>query len=350
MVALPKGSQLAERFARIGIPIVEIDGCYDRSFDAGSIGAWISILRRIKPVLVNCHSCLSCRIAARLCRVPVVVDTRHCAFEPGRIMTNPFVRAVVGRLLGRLSDHTVAVAEAAKENLVCMGVSERKISVIINGARPVPRLSEEERRGFRELLGIATEATVVGMFARLEACKDHPTLLRAARILRDQGSDLVFLIVGDGSQRETLERMAKELGIAEAVIFTGFARDVSPYMNVTDIQVNCSVGTETSSLALSEGMSLGIPAIASRFGGNPYMIRDGENGYLFPMGRSDLLAERIRQIATDRALYRHVSEGAAKRFFEELNAERMTRQIEAAYDHWIAERLSATDRRVRADS
>ena len=349
-VALPRGAQLTRRLRRMGIPTVEVDGCYDRSWELGSIAAWVHVLRRVKPALVNCHSCLSCRVAARLCRVPVVVDTRHCAFAPRRALTLPVVRGVVGGLLGALSDHTVAVADAAKENLLSMGVPEEKITVIINGARPIPRRSEEERCCIRSSLGIPRDATVVGLFARLEPCKDHPTLLRAARSLLRKNSNCVFLLVGEGSQRNALERMAEALGVSRSVIFTGFSEDVSPYMNITDIQVNCSVGTETSSLALSEGMSLGIPVVASRFGGNPYMVREGENGYLFPMGRSDLLAERIVQIAGNEALYRRLSEGALRRFSEELNAERMTRQTEAAYERWFRERVSATDRSVRADS
>ena len=82
IVALPQRSRLRERFVRMGISVVEINGCYDRSFEIQSIPKWIAILKNIRPEIVNCHGCLSCRIAARLCHVPILFDTRHCAFPP----------------------------------------------------------------------------------------------------------------------------------------------------------------------------------------------------------------------------------------------------------------------------
>jgi glycosyltransferase involved in cell wall biosynthesis len=145
------------------------------------------------------------------------------------------------------------------------------------------------------------------------------------------------LIVGEGSQRCALEDLAGRLGIAHRVTFTGFCDNVAEYMNLFYINVNCSVGTETSSLALSEGMSLGIPAIASDYGGNPYMVRDGVNGFLYPRGNHEELATRIFLLEDD-ALYRRLSVGAYERFRRELNAERMTRATEELYVELLKKR------------
>ena len=334
-VAIPKGSKLSKRLNDIGVAVVEVDACRDRSFEWGGILKWIRLIRKVRPMLINCHGCLSCRIAARLCSVPVLVDTRHCAF-----LTKRWQRVFPGKQLlgmGRrmLSDQTIAVAVAAKENLLEMGAPSKKIQVIINGAKPMRTLSEEEKRWQRKALNIPQNAVVVGIFARLEPCKGHETFLRAAQILTKKQGNYCFLIVGDGSLSRTLRERVEKLELTEAIRFVGFAEDVAPYLNVTDIQVNCSVGTETSSLALSEGMSLGIPAVASNFGGNPYMIRDGENGFLFPIDRYDILAQRIFQIGEDPELYDHLSQGAKHRFEEELNVERMTRETEALYDYLL---------------
>lgn len=331
-VALPKGSALQSRFREIGVDTVAIEGCRDRSLDWKSIPKWISLLKELRPDLVNCHSCLSCRIAAKLCGVPMVVDTRHCAYPPPKRLTVFPGKTVCGHLLRRLSDRTIAVAEAAKDNLTAIGVNPQKIRVIINGAEALEAMSAEEKSAFREKLGIPQDAWVVSMIARLEACKDHQTLLRAAKLLVGQGKPYRFLMVGDGSERERLQKLTQELGLSSVVLFVGFVRDVTPYWNITDIQVNCSVGTETSSLALSEGMSLGIPAVASRYGGNPYMVRNGENGYLFEMGNEADLADKIQSIGEDEVLYRRLSEGALQRFRSELNAERMTRETDAFYE------------------
>ena len=231
-----------------------------------------------------------------------------------------------------LSDQTIAVADAAKQNLLEMGGDPHRIRVIINGAEAIFSMGEEEKRKTRERLGIPNHAIVVGMFARLEAYKGHACFLRAASLLIKKNPNFRFLIVGDGSMADALKKEAGRMGIKEYTLFTGFACDVTPLWNITQIQVNCSVGTETSSLALSEGMSLGIPAVASNFGGNPYMIRDGENGFLFPMDQHEILAERIESIAGDPLLYLRLSKGARRRFEQELNAQRMTEETEALYD------------------
>ncbi len=330
-VAMPRESALTKRMRQVGVSVIEIDGCYDRSLDWRSVPEWVAVLKRVRPVIVNCHGCLSCRIAARICRIPVLIDTRHCAFELKPWMTHFPGKYVIGALLQACSDRTIAVAYAAKKNLVDMGANPKKIRVIINGAEGIERISVSERQRIRREYSIPESACVVGIFARLEECKDHRTFLRAARILLSQDSRYHFLIVGDGSKKRELQRYAAQLGIARFVQFVGFVSDVTPYMNVTDIQVNCSVGTETSSLALSEGMSLGIPSVVSDFGGNPYMVQEGVNGFLFPMGKAGLLANKIRHIQQDPVLYQRLSMGAEHRFLTELNAQRMAAQTAEYY-------------------
>jgi glycosyltransferase involved in cell wall biosynthesis len=139
------------------------------------------------------------------------------------------------------------------------------------------------------------------------------------------------MVVGDGSLLVQIKALADSLGIADKVTFTGFVDDVEHYMNCFDLNVNCSVGTETSSLALSEGMSIGLPAVASSYGGNPYMVRHGENGFIYSMGDFCELADMIRRFAQDSSLYEKASRAAHRRFLTELNAKNMTEQTEDFY-------------------
>ena len=80
----------------------------------------------------------------------------------------------------------------------------------------------------------------------------------------------------------------------EQIIFTGFISDVDKLMSITDVQANASFGTEATSLALLEGMSLGIPAVVSDFGGNPGVIKNGQNGYIVPKQNSKALADILK--------------------------------------------------------
>ena len=103
-------------------------------------------------------------------------------------------------------------------------------------------------------------------------------------------------------------------------------------MNIVDINVNCSTGTETSSLALSEGMSLGIPSVVSDYGGNPYMVCHGINGFVCPQGEYLKMAEYIKLLIDDKKLYLNMSLEALRRFENELNAQAMTKETNRLYD------------------
>ena len=139
------------------------------------------------------------------------------------------------------------------------------------------------------------------------------------------------MIVGQGSLERELKSLCKSRGLDKCVIFLGFVDNVERYFNVTDVNVNCSVGTETSSLALSEGMSLGIPCVVSDYGGNPYMVRDGSNGFVYPMGDTQALANFIERLANDRKLYEQMSDEAYKRFECELNVRKMSDEVYRLY-------------------
>lgn len=329
-VVLPKGSQLKSRFQSIGIRTIEINGCKNRSLDALAIPKIYLILKKIKPDIINAHGALSARIAAKLTDVPIKIYTRHCVFPVNKIYDLRCVRSV-GRFFNKiLSDHIIAVAHSAKKNLIDMGTDPSQISVIINGSRKLSEASEKSKSKLRKALGIPENSTVVSICARLEKCKDHLTFLKAAAIICNSSDNYRFLIIGDGALREPLFLIAKRLLIDDKVIFTGFVNDVSAYMNITDINVNCSIGTETSSLALSEGMSLGIPSVASDYGGNPYIVKNGYNGYIYRQQNARDLVKKILLLA-DKNIYRDMSKNAKERFFNELNAKAMTDNTEALY-------------------
>lgn len=344
-VILPRGSKLEGHFADIGVTVHTVDGCRDRSFDIGAIVKLVRILREISPDIVNCHGALSARIAAAYLRIPVRIYTRHCTYPvPLPLRLFP-IKQLLGGVGRALSPHAIAVAHAAQKDMMLMGYPEDNIKVIINGVEGFQKYGEAERTAARRELGVE-DKFVVGICARVEKCKDHDCFLRAARILSQEDDRYRFIVVGEGSLLAETMALADSLGIADKVIFTGFVGDVERYMNCFDLNVNCSVGTETSSLALSEGMSIGLPAVASSYGGNPYMVRHGENGFIYSMGDFCELADMIRRLAQDSSLYERASRVAYRRFLSELNAKNMTEQTEDYYLELYSDHLGNAAREV----
>lgn len=336
VVVLPEGSRLAERLCSLPCRVVSVRGGRDRSADLGAIGAYVRLLRREQPDILHTHASLSARVAGRLCGVPVCIWTRHCVFPLKAWQTGAPFRFVFRHASRLLSDHTIAVAEAARDQLCEMGMDRENIEVIINGVLPVRPCRASELDELRQRLGLDKGDFIVGMSARLEEYKGQGTLLRAAAMCRDIAPNMRFLLLGDGSCAENYRALADELGVADRVIFAGFVEDVAPYYHLMSVNVNASFGTETSSLALSEGMSAGIPCVASRYGGNPHMVKEGENGLLFEAQNHAELAQTLLRLYHDAALLSRLSEGARRHYLERFGAERMTHQLERTYERLLS--------------
>ena len=340
IVILPKDSLLSPLLKNAGASIIEIEGCRDKSFDLKVIISLYKTIKFISPSIVNSHACISARIASKLAGVKVNLCTRHCAFPIKSIYLLPFVKKISGFINSYLSDGVIAVSNSARENLLQLGINDKKIKVIINGAEKLSALPTEEKKKIKAGLKIPAESIVVSIFARLESYKDHKTFLCASNVLKNN-ENIHFLVVGMGSLGKSLREYAQKIGVKENVRFLGFVDDVSNIMNITDINVNCSIGTETSCLALSEGMSLGIPAIASDYSGKKYIVKNKVNGLIFSQKNHIALAKSILLLVNDKKLYSYLSQNAKNRFINELNAERMTLETERYYLSMLKKKKSS---------
>ncbi len=331
LIVLPRGAELIPLVEAEGYPVRQIENGRDKSFDMAAVSELKAIMQEWKPDIVHCHSSFSGKLAAWLCHIPGRFYTRHCAFpQPKKLTTFPG-KQINGFVNNTLSTHIVAVAQAAMDDLTVTGVDAGRITVIINGVEPMRQASEEEKAVLREGLGLPEDGFVCGISARLETYKGHTYLLQAAALLKERCPRVRWLIIGGGSQEEALKAEAAALGVSDLVRFTGFVYDVAPYYGLMDLSINCSIGTETSCLALSEGYSLGIPAVASDFGGNPYMVTNDENGYLVPQREPAALADAVEKIAKDPELHKRLQGGALDSYHKKFTAAAMTRQLEALY-------------------
>jgi colanic acid/amylovoran biosynthesis glycosyltransferase len=156
--------------------------------------------------------------------------------------------------------------------------------------------------------------------ARMTTIKGHAVLLAAARLLRERGVAFQLTLVGDGPERELLERQVMAQGMSDVVTFTGSLEPRAVRAAITDSHVLCLPSfAEGVPVVLMEAMSCGIPVVCSHIAGIPELVRDGESGLLVRPGRPDLLADAITILAADGDRRREM--GLAGR-----------RQIEREYD------------------
>lgn len=327
-VILPKNSLLAPFVKDAKVKLIEVDGIADKSLDFGAVKELKKIFKAEKPDLVHTHASMSARIAAKAagCRV---VYTRHSVFPPSKRISRGLGKIINGAVNNFFADRIIAVAEAAKDNLTATGVDAKKIDVILNGVYPLERCSDKE--SIRKRFNVSENEKVVSIVARLEDIKGHDYFIDAADMLLKKGIKAKFIIAGTGSYEEHLKQRVKKLSRTEQILFTGFITDADKLMNITDISVNASFGTEATSLALLEGMSLGIPAVVSDFGGNPGVIASGENGLIVPKKNAAALAEALEKLLSDEELYQKMSENSRRIFDEKFTAKAMTKNTEDLY-------------------
>lgn len=335
-VVLPRGSALKARVEALGVPVIETEYGRDRSYERGATAEFRRIFRDAKPDIVHTHSSFSAKLAAWQIGVSVRVYTRHSVFPPPRKLTTFPGKQVSGLVNNTLSTHIIAVAQAAADNLTDTGVDPRKIEVIVNGVEPMTPPTAEARRALRASMGWDDSHFVVGMSARLEEVKGHRYFLDAAAALAAEEPNMRFLIIGTGACEADLRAQAARLGIADRVCFAGFVTNVADYVGSMDLVVNCSFGTEATSLALAEAMSLSRPIVATTYGGNPYMVEDGVNGYLVPIKDAPALADAILRVRRDPDNYARLCEGAYARYHERFTAAAMTRRMEELYRRALA--------------
>ena len=177
---------------------------------------------------------------------------------------------------------------------------------------------------------------------RLTPKKGHTDLLEALSTLAGdpRWDALRLLIVGTGALGPELEREADALGLAERVIFTGFQRDVLPFLQAADIFVLPSI-QEGLSLSALEAMALGKPVVACRVGGTPEVVVDGQTGVLVSPGRPEELAGALEGLLEDPDRARAMGAAGRRRVRDAFDFEQMVSKIEEVYRRVISRHAAA---------
>lgn len=329
-VILPKGSALKPFMKELDIKTYEAEYIAEQSLSLKGINELKRILKYIKPDIVHTHASMSARIAAQMCKIKTVY-TRHSVFEPSKAISKGLGKIINGMVNNNTADCVIAVAEAAKQNLIETGVDPSKIRVILNGIDPIERVGEVRLSRFREMYNIGENTKVVAIIARLTEVKGQKYFIKAARKIKEKGIDAKFFIAGTGNTEKALSEQIAELKLKDDVIMLGFVDDVTVLMNAIDVQVNCSFGTEATSLSLLEGMSLGKPAVATDFGGNSGVITNDVNGFLVPTHDVYALTDKLSALLTNDDLYSRMSKSAIEIYNKKFTSQAYTREIEKVY-------------------
>jgi glycosyltransferase involved in cell wall biosynthesis len=293
---------MIERLEEAGVEVIRIRR--ERRF---ALTAWrplVRLLRSGEVDVLHAHlfgSNVWASVIGTLTRTPAIVAHEHMwAYAGGGS------RSLIDRhLIARLSDAFIAVSRAGERSMIeAEGIPEDAIVYVPNGIAPLP---PGDGPRLRRDLGIEAGAPVIGSVGHLRAEKAYDVLIEAAAALRDRHPGLRVLIAGEGPERESLEALRSKLGLEGTVLMPGPRDDVADVLAAIDVAVCCS-DFEGGPLSVMEYMAAGRPVVATRVGGLPELVRDGETGVLVDPRDPDALADAAGSLLGDPALRERLGE------------------------------------------
>jgi glycosyltransferase involved in cell wall biosynthesis len=286
--------------------------------DARSLSAHVRTLRRLAPDIVHANlaspwSCQYSIAAASLLRSARVVAVYQLPVPP---ISRRQWR--MKRLTSHGVDRHVGVGtRTSREVESLVGLPPGSVVTIHNGVpddrhRPAPR----PRPG-----------PLIGAIGRLEPQKGFDILIRGLRDI--DGASLV--LVGDGSERTPLERLARELGLAERITWIGWTNEVRSYLGAFDVFVLPS-RFEGFPLAVLEALLARAAVVATDVGSVSEAVRDGETGLLVPADDPAALVAATRRLLADDDLRQRLGEEGRRLVLDRFTADHMTRAFESLYE------------------
>jgi len=272
--------------------------------------------------------------------LPWLTDLAFCVIIPHLFGTTAFVEASwpvaavvwaaelsIPRVYRRAAFH--AISESTRDDLVRRGVPRERIAVIHPGVDATWYCPDG-----------ATPRTAQPTFlyvGRLKRYKGVEIALRALALARERRPALRLEIAGQGGDRPRLERLARELGLAEAVRFLGFVSEDEKRRLMRQVwAVVFPSPKEGWGISNVEAAGCGTPALASDSPGLRESVRDGETGFLVPHGDAPALADRMLALAADSGLVSRLGRGA-RAFAEGLSWDRAARATEAHLQRVLAQ-------------
>lgn len=302
-------------------------------YPLGAIGL-ARFLRRMRIDILHAHlfePSVIGLIAGAIARTGLRVMTRHYSDYHTRIDKRWHVR--LDQLCTRLSHAVIAVSQHTARHLIeAECAPPGKVHVVLNGIdlervkTSGPDARDRIRREFE-----AEGAHLLLILARLHAEKGHHYLFEALpEIQRRVSKPVRLLVAGAGSFERAYKEEARSLGLEGAVKFLGFRKDSPDLMAAADLVILPSAA-EAFGLVLTEALYLGTPVVASRVGGIPEIVDDGEDGILVPAEDSTALADAIAGLLNDDDRRRSMAGRGREKVMNRFDFKGMVRSYEGVY-------------------
>jgi glycosyltransferase involved in cell wall biosynthesis len=310
-----------------GMPVHFIRG-YNQ-FDPRMIWRVVKLVKQLQIDIISAHEVKSDVIAylASILHPVPIVTTLH-----GWIGNSPKQRLFIAldRLIVRRFDRVIAVSGRIRDEVHAAAVPVDKVRLLHN-AIVIERYVRTGRRGFlAELLGRPVAGPVIASIGRMSPEKGHADLIEALGIAAARGCRMSAVLVGDGPERQRLVDRIRALGLQESVHLPGYLKQPERVLEETDLAVLPS-HTEGLPNAALEALIMEVPVLATRVGGTPEVITDGETGCLVEPRSPEALADALIDFAKDPLRWKQMAQRGRLQVESRFNFQTRTRELEAIY-------------------
>ena len=313
LLACPPGAHIAEP-ARAHARVFE--RAMKGDADIGLALRLKRLIRAQRPDLVHLHSRRGADlwggVGAKLAGVPCVLSRR---------VDNPEPRWLVAAKY-RLYDHVITISEGIREVLLGEGLAPGKVSCVRSAVDARPYLVDYDKAAYRRKLGLPPDTLLAGMVAQLIERKGHRHLLAALDEVLPVQPGLQVLIFGRGPLEAEIGQAIVDRGLSGRVRLMGFVDNLPAVLGCLDLLVH-PADMEGLGVSLLQASAARVPIIASRAGGMPEAVRDGENGLLIAPGDVAALAAAMQRLLGDAALRARMGEAGRALVLKEFSTEVM---------------------------
>jgi glycosyltransferase involved in cell wall biosynthesis len=238
------------------------------------------------------------------------------------------------RLIRPLVDRYIVVSDMVADVITRKeGVAPERIVKIHNGVNleryPVPDAAQ--RQAAKARLGLDEQDFVIGMVAWMRPEKDHPLLLNAFQRVKAQIPRAKLVLIGDGPRAGEYREWVARNGLANDVVFTGLANDVSQFVSALDVACLVPKSNEGFSNSVLEKMAMGLPLVVTDVGGNREAVQNGTNGFVIRPGELDALVEALLLLAREPDRARQMGQASRERAEALFSLEQMIQRHETLY-------------------
>lgn len=317
---------------RLDMPVHFVRGRH--SYDPRMIGRVNDLVRTLQIDIVHAHEVKSdviAYLAARLRPVPIVT-TLH-----GWIGNGLKQRGLIAldKRVARGFDRVIAVSRKIERQLIDAGVPADKIRMLHN-AIVVERYRRTGRRGvLAEVIGRPVPSPVIASIGRLSIEKGHADLINAIDLVKRRGRDVSLVLIGDGPERPKLIQQINALGLQGTVHLPGYMQEPQRFLEEVDLMVLPS-HTEGLPNAALEALLMEVPVLATRVGGTPEVITDGETGRLVPSHSPEALAGGILDFIADPEAWMRMARRGKDMVEANFDFLARTRKLQVIYEELMA--------------